>query len=171
MSLQDLGKTIASLGAPLLGTAIGGPVGLVVTALAELVAKAFGGDAGNPQDLINKIQADPDAKTKLAILESNNALDLERMSRADIQDARQLQNNKLKMGISDPMYPLLAAAITIGFFGCLIALYFINHDNPYRDVICAMLGVLCSNFKDVYNYYFGSSASSARKDEFIRGKN
>lgn len=171
MSLQELSKTIIEAGAPVLGTAIGGPIGLVVGALLSEVAKAFGVDAANPQDIITKIKADPeDAKNKLRIIQDNNLVELQKANYADTQNARELQNDKIKSGIKDPMYPLLAGAITVGFFSCLIALYFMNHENPYRDVICTMLGVLCSNFKDVYNYYFGSSASSARKDEFIRSK-
>jgi hypothetical protein len=176
-ALESLGKTIIGLGLPLVGASIIGAPGAIAANLIDSVSKLFGVDSKNPEDLLAKIQNDPEAFLKLKQIENNYKVQLEQLNiqnnqniLVDKQDARETQSKKLSQHYKDPMYPFLAVSITIGFFLSLLALYFIK-DNVFRDVVCTMIGVLCANFKDVYNYYFGSSASADRKDKYIQRKN
>lgn len=74
---KALGKKIAKIGAPLLGTAIGGPAGPV---LGALVASAVGGDAEDPGSIGRAIDANPEAAVRLAEVESNNRVRLEELA-------------------------------------------------------------------------------------------
>jgi len=55
-------KEVLSKAAPLLGLAVGGPGGAMI---AGQVAKLFGAKEGDAEDLMNKINADPEATAKL----------------------------------------------------------------------------------------------------------
>jgi hypothetical protein len=62
MDWKELGKKVVSLGAPLLGTALGGPGG---AALGTMVAGLFGADPESPGEILAKMQMDPEAAIKL----------------------------------------------------------------------------------------------------------
>jgi hypothetical protein len=60
--LKTLGQTVAKY-APLLGEIIPIPGARAVT---QIIANEFGGSAENPDDLVKRITADPQAQIKLA---------------------------------------------------------------------------------------------------------
>jgi hypothetical protein len=64
---------------------------------------------------------------------------------------------------------VLAAVVTIGFFGILIVLLRASSDFPtgIKEMLLVLLGALISSFKDIMSFYFGSSAGSERKDRVI----
>ena len=68
MDWKELGENIVKLGAPLLGTAIGGPAGGIV---GGLIAQLFGADPTKPDDIMAKINSDPQAATKLQDLQQS----------------------------------------------------------------------------------------------------
>lgn len=71
MNLSELGKTVAKY-APMLGGALS-LVGVPgAAALGSAVAATFGGDIKDPEDLIRRINGDPDAALKLAQLQMQN---------------------------------------------------------------------------------------------------
>ena len=61
--------------------------------------------------------------------------------------------------------PILAFAITGGFFGILAAL--MSGQVQKSDELMVMLGSLGTSWTGVIAFYFGSSASSQKKDELI----
>ncbi|WP_051327186.1 3TM-type holin [Desulfatibacillum aliphaticivorans] len=77
MDWKSVGKTIAKVGAPLLGTAVAGPAG--GAALGTLVASLFGTDPDDPEALEAAINADPEAALKLRELELQNTLELQKL--------------------------------------------------------------------------------------------
>ena len=60
---------------------------------------------------------------------------------------------------------LLASVVIIGFF-CVLSLV-LWKDKTGADIL---VGGLAAAFGSVVGYFYGSSASSARKDELIAGK-
>ena len=60
---------------------------------------------------------------------------------------------------------LLASVVIIGFF-VVLALMLLT-GKPGSDIL---VGGLAAAFGSVVGYFYGSSASSARKDELIAGK-
>ena len=61
----------------------------------------------------------------------------------------------------------LAVAITIGFFAVLLVLMFAPVNEAMKDPLLLMLGALISSFTQIVSYYFGTTSSSAKKDDTI----
>lgn len=62
------------------------------------------------------------------------------------------------------------AASAIGLFGCVLLILMFKTgpaDTTIFAVLTTLLGVLAGVIKDIYGYFFGSSASSASKDDTI----
>lgn len=159
MNLVDLGKTVAKF-APLLGSVIGGPAG---GTMGALVAAAFGGDINKPDDLIKLIEGDPDAQTKLADIESNKQIELERLNvdkkkaqLADLADAR--ANNLKNTKISDEIIKLwLVVALTAAVFMCLYALIKGDVSGVEANIISGILGSSFTAVLSMVYFYWGNS--------------
>jgi hypothetical protein len=67
---------------------------------------------------------------------------------------------------STPMAKL-AVAVTLGFFVVLLVLMFAPVNQAMKDPLLLMLGALISSFTSIVSYYFGTTSSSAKKDETI----
>lgn len=164
-------KDVVSKLAPLLGTALGGPLGGMA---AATVSQALLGrqDAGEdelaaavagagPEQLAALKQAEQDFKARMAEL----GLKAEDIAAQDRASARQRETT-----LKDWTPRLLALAITVGFFGLLGTM--LGHDIPEgnRQVLDIMIGALGTAWTGVVTYYFGSSAGSARKTEMLGHK-
>jgi len=79
MTWKDIGKKIAEY-APGLGAALGGPPGAAIGSLVSLVAGAFGlkPDA-KPDEVLQAIQADPQAAVKLKQIETDAQVEIRRL--------------------------------------------------------------------------------------------
>jgi type IV secretory pathway VirB3-like protein len=60
---------------------------------------------------------------------------------------------------------MLASVVIVGFF-CVLSLMLLRDKNG-ADIL---VGGLAAAFGSVVGYFYGSSASSARKDELIAGR-
>lgn len=151
--------------APTIATALGGPLaGMAVSA----ISKAIGVDEDKVSDLIsnNKLTADQIAQVKIAEIELQKqanelGLNFEKLAVDDRKSARQMQAATRSI-----VPPLLAGAITFGFFGILIMLLLgrVDGNNP---TILMMLGSLSTAWTGIIAYYFGSSAGSQAKTELL----
>lgn len=151
--------------APTIATALGGPLaGMAVS----VVSKAIGVDEKEVGDLIasNKLTADQVAQIKIAEIElakqaQELGLNFEKLSVEDRKSAREMQATTRSM-----MPPILAAAVTIGFFGIMVMMFFnqIDSNNP---AILMMLGSLGTAWTGIIAYYFGSSAGSQAKTDLL----
>jgi hypothetical protein len=177
MGLKDLTASLIKKGAPLLGSVIGGPVGSTV---GEVVASAFGADPDDPNDIISKIEADPEAATKLRDLEAKHRERLEELKLeeahialaeksiylADTQSAREREKAIVeRTGKKDINLYVLAWVVVGGFFvltGILMFKGVVN--NPVLDIL---FGGLVSGFATVLGYFFGSSKGSSEKTHLM----
>lgn len=165
-------RNIVGTVAPTLATALGGP-------LAGMAAKAvsvalLGKDAATADELDYAVaNAGPDALVRLKEAEHGFAarmgeldIDLERLHAQDRASARE---REAKTG--DSLTPqLLAAAVTVGFFGVLATL--LLHGKPLAggDALLVMLGSLGTAWTSIIAYYYGSSAGSKAKSAAMEGK-
>lgn len=159
--------TIAAV-APTLATALGGPLaGLAV----NMVSKALTGKEQasadqlltavmNPDNLVKLRQIEADFKTKMAELEITE----QQIAATDRDSAR-----KMQVELKSYIPGALAVLITVGFFGILLGMMLGNLSIADTPALMLVLGALTAAWGSVVNYYFGSSAGSARKDDTIRG--
>jgi hypothetical protein len=151
--------------APTIATALGGPLaGMAVSA----ISKAVGVDEDKVQDMIssNKLSADQVAQLKIAEIElakqaQELGLNFEKLAVEDRKSAREMQATTRSM-----MPPILACAVTLGFFSIVVMMFFnqIDSNNP---AILMMLGSLGTAWTGIIAYYFGSSAGSQAKTDLL----
>ena len=157
--------------APTLATALGGPLaGLAVKTLSNVLLGNEGGSeaeiakamqTATPDQLAQIKQIDADFKVRMAELE----IDLERISAGDRDSAR-----KREVMVGDHTPKILAAAITVGFFGILFWMFVYGVPKNGNEALLLMLGALQTAFTGVIAYYFGSSAGSKAKTDALAAK-
>ena len=151
--------------APTVATALGGPLaGMAVSA----ISKAIGVEPEKVGDLISntKLTAEQIAQVKLAEIELQKqaqelGLNFEKLAVDDRKSARDMQ-----MATRSWVPPLLAASVTVGFFGILVMMLLgkVDSNNP---AILMMLGSLGTAWTGIIAYYFGSSAGSQAKTDLL----
>lgn len=133
------------------------------------VVEAFKLDPAVAAQLNEKIQeavmADREAMQKLAEAQYETAL----------KDTDSARNREIAIANSDkaPLInkitlPIIAAFVTLGFFGLLA--YMLKYDVPQgnKDILNVMLGSLGTAWISIVGYYFGSSRGSDDKNEVIK---
>ncbi len=166
MSWQDIVKSVA----PVIGTALGGPLGGMATkaissalfgddeplegsALEKKIAAAVTGD---PEALLKIKQADQAFETKMAEL----GIDLEKIAAEDRQNARNL-------AINTTLAPqlIIASLFIIGFIAVLYTVFKgdIAMTEQQSNIAMYLLGILSAGIVQIMNFFFGSSAGSKEK--------
>lgn len=169
MEWKDVGKTVASI-APILGTVLGGPVGLIAGAAGSLIANALGVES-DPSAVQAAVAADPEAIVKLKQIEAdhqNRLLDWQTQQiQADLENVKSAREREVKMaqagaGVASWLPPaLISTIVSVGFF---VVLYkYLQAPNDMGAGALLLLGTLAAAFSAVVNYYLGSSLGSAQK--------
>jgi hypothetical protein len=151
--------------APTIATALGGPLaGMAVSA----ISKAVGVEPDQVQDMIanNKMSAEQIAQVKLAEVELQKqaqelGLNFAKLEVEDRKSAREMQATTRSL-----MPPILAGAVTVGFFA-IMTLMFFNKVDSNNPAILMMLGSLGTAWTGIIAYYFGSSAGSQAKTDLL----
>lgn len=151
--------------APTIATALGGPLaGMAVSA----ISKAVGVEPNQVQDMIsnNKLSAEQIAQIKIAEVELEKqaqelGLNFAKLEVEDRKSAREMQATTRSL-----MPPILAGAVTIGFF-VIMGLMFFNKVDSNNPAILMMLGSLGTAWTGIIAYYFGSSAGSQAKTDLL----
>jgi hypothetical protein len=132
------------------------------------ISKAIGVDPDKVGDLIsnNKLSAEQIAQVKIAEIELQKqaqelGLNFEKLEVEDRKSARDMQAATRSM-----MPPLLAGAVTVGFFA-IMTLMFFNKLDDSNPAILMMLGSLGTAWTGIIAYYFGSSAGSQAKTDLL----
>lgn len=151
---------------------IPGPVGAVAQIVNSVIPQKEGGSpvAADPKSIETAINgATPDqlvqlqqgdqafaAKMKeLGVQEEADWLSFVQQDRADARDMAE------KTGSRTPAMLAWAAVITL--LGCIYLLGFRTLPQTGHDALMLLLGAVTATYKDVYGYFFGSSAGSAEK--------
>lgn len=174
MDLSNLAKTVAYF-APLLGSILPIPGGAVV---GQLIAHEFGGDASNPDALAATVVADPDAKVKLAQIESNTKVQLQQIlmqnaqnqlvaQTAQIQSDAADRSDARKINSNSYMPAIVTFIIIVGFFACFSIMLLYGATADTAQVLYMMIGTISTAFGGAVTYWLGSSASSRSKDAAI----
>ena len=151
--------------APTIATAFGGPLaGMAVTA----VSKALGIEPEKVEEVIssNKLTSEQIAQIKLAEIELEKqarelGLNFEKLAVDDRKSAREMQAATRSF-----VPPLLAASVTVGFFG-ILGMMLTGRVDANNPALMMMLGSLGTAWTGIIAYYFGSSAGSQAKTEML----
>ncbi len=147
MNWKDIVSKI-SAAAPMVGTLLGGPAGGAIGGVLSMVASALGVEPS--QDAVaTAVLADPEALLKLKTLEASNALELQRMILADVQNARnrQIEHEKVT-GKSDKNMYALAWIVVLGFFLLITILIFVTLPKDSTGVVFMLFGSLSTGAKN-----------------------
>ena len=164
---MDWLKTIGMV-APTIATALGGPLAGMAT---KAIAGALLGDenasqadiemavaGATPDDLIKLKQLDSEFELKMAEI----GVDLKKVAADDRASARQRE-----VDTKDNAPKILATVIVVGFFVTLGCIAFADIPDKAMQPVNILLGALTAMLTQVGNYYFGSSAGSARKTALL----
>lgn len=155
---------------PLIGSALGGPVGGLIGKGVGVAASMITGKT-EPEDILKELTLNPE---KLMELEQKaNEMELEelRIHAADRDSARGMQTELAKVGHGSAWAaPLVSLVAVVGFF---IMLYVVLEKEAIEisDVAFILLGSLAAGFTQVLNYWLGSSKSSSEKNALLSGRN
>jgi hypothetical protein len=164
--VNDLASILTKIGAPLLSTAIGGPVGTLASAAIGALAEALGTPA-TPEAVAKEIENNPQAATAVRKIEAEQAPDMLKAYLADVQDARAQTVKLVESGSSIAWgAPVISVLIVTGFLGLITGLMF--KSVPDNQVTLILFGALSAAFSQVVSYWLGSSAGSARSGDAIR---
>ena len=160
-------KGLVGTVAPMLGTALGGPVGgLAVRAISSAL---LGKEDGSESEVALALQsASPDALLKLKDADNKFAVDMEQLGvdiykiDAESQDSAR----KMQMSVKSIVVPTLAI-ITVGGFFAVIG-FVLTGKVPLDSTVTGMvIGAVGSKAEQIYNFYFGSSAGSKQKTSLL----
>jgi len=177
MDWKEIASKIATI-APVLGGAIGGPVGSLAGTGISLLAKVLGitEQEATPENVEQLLSGPPD-EWKFKVLAAENEFKLKmrelelmdtKAQLADIQSAREREKAIVAAtGKLDLNLYFLAWTLICGFFGLLGVLIFVHVPQDSSGVIYMLFGALSMGFGSVVQYFFGSSAGSAQKSSTI----
>ncbi len=169
-SVKGIIGKIAPMVAGALGTPLAG-AGVAVLCNALGLTSDSAGDpnavqaaiaGATPDQLLAIKKADEDFQVQMAQLGYKNAADLAALVIDDRKDARAMQ-----IATKSLTAPLLAAFITLGFFGVLSYILVYTVPATSRDIVNILLGSLGTAWINVIAYYFGSSAGSDKKSDLL----
>jgi hypothetical protein len=162
MNWQDLGKQVADF-APLLGTALGGPLG---TGIGSIVASTFG-TGNDPAQISQAINSDPDSILKLKEIELTHKAQLEQIALEttkaeldDKQNARQTHNQS-------KMPSILSIGLTLLIVLIIYLLFFQPIPEGAKEVLYMLLGVAVKEWGGAMQYWFGTTRSSSDKTKLL----
>lgn len=138
---------------------IGGIVQKKLSADPEEIANAVAG-ATDPVSVAAMKKADQDFSLQMQALGFNHEDEIARLAEQDRESARDRQK-----AIKDKVPAILALSVTLGFFALLgfVAFHGVNPNS--ERLIDTMTGIIGGAWVTVFTYYFGSSASSAAKND------
>lgn len=117
-----------------------------------------------PEQLLALKTADNDFAAKMQALGFKDTEELSRITAGDRADAR---GREVKTG--DSLTPRVLAAFAVSCFVALVYAVLVGMvpAEGMKDTFLILVGAAIAVFKDVYGYYFGSSAGSSAKNELM----
>lgn len=152
-------EAIVAKTSPILGQALGGPIGGIV---GSLVAQLFGGSVQNPDELAQKIIADPEAALKIKQLEYNHKEQLETLANSQFATEVDDRKDARKYGYNNRDFMKhFTYLVTIGFFAAMFLLFCpMNLSAEEKQMLSLLIGVLGSKWQTIIDFYFGSARSA-----------
>ena len=154
--------------APMLGTALAGPLG---GAAAAMLADKLGIEektVAAVSEVLNsgKMNADQIASIKVAEIEFQKFLEANKIRLDELDAADRASARAMQIATRSWVPSALAMGVTAGFFGVL-SFMLSSPDYKPTEPLLVMLGSLGTAWTMICGYYFGSSAGSRAKTDLI----
>lgn len=155
------------------GLSLAGPAGAVASSVLGKVLKIDSPTVGSVQDALAKLTLSPEVQAQLQEAENQyraqmqsmgfqHETELAALAEKDKESARNLQ-------IQTHSYTMPALAflgvLVLGF--CIYMVGFRELPTTGRDAMMILLGIVSAITKDIYGYFFGSSAGSDEKTKLL----
>jgi hypothetical protein len=158
---MDWLKTLA----PMLGTALGGPLG---GAAAAFIADKLGLESKTidaVSEVLNSGKLTPEqiSGIKLAEIEFQRFLEQNKidLAKLDVENTKSARDMQIATQSKTP--DILAFIIVTGFFTMLLGMLSVSD----QQALLILLGSLAAGFGAVLNFFFGSSRGSQQKDALL----
>jgi hypothetical protein len=180
MEWKDVASTIANA-APGLGALLGGPVGAGIGTGVKLLASAFGlSDNATPEQITQAISQDPEAALKLRMADMQYQLELNKQdleeTKTYFEDKDSARSREVEFvkatGRRDTLQAVLAIFGVCASVGLICALIFYGLPAMTPEaaaLVGGFIGIIISEYKTVFQYFFGSSRGSDRKTDIMSG--
>lgn len=178
MSAWDSALNVVKTLAPTIATALGGPLaGGAVMALESVFGITAKPDASTddrqstlaaaisgatPEQLASMRKADQDYALAMA---QAGFKDTETLASLVVQDTVSARDMQIATKSLTP--PLLTLTITVGFFGLLVMLFFVNVPEANKAIVYSCVGSLGTAWLVAVHFWFGDTQASARKTELL----
>jgi len=155
--------------APLLGTALGGPIG---GAAASFIASKLGIENNTIEAVTNvlnsgKLSPEQISAVKLAEIDfqkflETNKIDVEKIAAADRASARDMQ-----IQTRSTMPATLTVLVTVGYFAVLGWMLYDPATTKESGPLLLLLGALSSTWGAACAFWFGTTAGSQQKNQLL----
>ena len=166
MSVFSSLKKIVGTVSPLLGGALGGPLGGLA---GKMLQKALGVDS--EEAALAVLESDPDSLLKLKTVEADLEVRMAELGITEAQVHADDRDSARDMAKAKGMMPqvVMSVVYTVGYFGVLYMFMTGNLEvKPEQHVMFGgLLGILSAAQIQILNFWFGSSAGSAKKTEIL----
>lgn len=168
MSFLDDVKGLVGTVAPTLATALGGPLAGMAT--RQIAGALLGQEDASLEEIERRVaMAGPGDLVKLKEVEADFKVKLKEagveLAAIDARDRDSARRRQVAMGDWTPT--ILGVLIILGFFGILGVMFFIEVPPAAQALVNVLFGALTGMCVQVGNYFFGSSAGSAKKNDMI----
>lgn len=133
--------SVISAVSPVLGKALGGPAGGVVS---SIISKVLGVNMNSPESVKKALEENPECAAQLKELE---------LELAELQSARNSANQE--EGFMRYVRPILVLLAFLSLFADIVLLMYVK-DEAVRQLLWVFTGVLILDIRQIYKLYFGN---------------
>jgi hypothetical protein len=163
-------KEIVATVAPTIGASLGGPLGGLGV---QVALQALGIEGGTERDL--KKAVEKLTPEQYASLHSADLKFKERLAELEVEESKVHQKDRsdaraMRLASGRWTADVLAYLTVFGFFTTLGMLFWYGEhlDGFIKDPLLILIGVLGAAFKDIYQFFFGSSRGSKEKNSILQ---
>lgn len=167
--MDKLAEILTKYGAPILATAVGGPVGAIASVAVGALAEALG-TTPTPEAVKTAIEASPNPEAVVRSVEAAKGPDVLAALRLEIEDrqnARAMHIVEVQTGGWTANMPAVLTIVLAFLFAAALAFLFLK-GIPESQLALLLVGALISEFRGALGFFFGTTAGGLRSDATVR---
>lgn len=152
-------------------------IGIAARCLSTGLATTVKADPQSISDAITSAMASPEQAAKLKQIDDDFSVQMRQLGFQEIEDLAKIDADDradaraMQVQTKSRTPTMLAWAAVLTLLACIYMLGFRTLPSTGHDVLMMLLGTVAATYKDVYGYFFGSSAGSDAKTAIIANQN